>query len=79
MASEAGNYRAYLTTGHWLTIRRLALERAGNHCQTCGGTENLDVHHNRYALYEERLTDVVVLCRKCHKLYHDNARLCLDA
>jgi len=67
------NYKAYLQTEHWAYVRKVALERDGDKCQACGtkiGT--IDVHHNTYdRLGEERLSDVVCLCRQCHELFHE--------
>ena len=64
-------YSQYLKSKHWQRVRRRALKRAGWHCSVCADEKNLDVHHNSYErLSKERMSDIVVLCRVCHGLYH---------
>ena len=64
-------YHEYLQTEHWQERRGKALKRAGDKCQVCANTERLEVHHNSYEnLGGEPLTDLVVLCRGCHELFH---------
>jgi len=64
-------YAEYLQTYHWQAIRLKALKRAGHKCQVCAATNRLEVHHNDYArLGGELMTDLVVLCADCHKLFH---------
>lgn len=61
----------YLKTREWRVKRNRALIRAGNRCQICASTYRLDVHHRTYErLGCELLSDLVVLCRKCHQHYH---------
>lgn len=65
-------YKEYLQTDHWKEIRLKALNRAGNRCQLCCNTYNLNVHHNTYRNKgHEDLKDLVVLCRECHAKFHD--------
>lgn len=65
------DYRAYLRSSHWKTVRRDALRRAGNKCQLCSSRIRLEVHHNSYEhLWDETEQDVVVLCRRCHAKFH---------
>lgn len=65
-------YSEYLTTGHWVGIRSLALRRAGHKCQLCSSREKLQVHHNNYSrLWCERPEDVIVLCDSCHEKHHN--------
>jgi len=53
---------------YWLKLKRQALLMA-NHCATCsykGG--EYDLHHRHYDNFgREKLDDVVILCRRCHK------------
>ena len=56
----------------WPIQRKAALHRAGDVCEICDVSGDLDVHHlikRRYFEEEERshaLENLVVLCRSCH-------------
>lgn len=68
-------YAAYLRTNHWQHKRLMALRRAGWRCQVCNEEASkgkpLDVHHRTYERRgAERAEDVIVLCRRCHELFH---------
>lgn len=72
----AAAYRDYLETTHWRETRARAIERAGHKCQVCGARESLDAHHNDYSrLGGELMTDLVVLCRDCHDVFHTHRSL----
>jgi 5-methylcytosine-specific restriction endonuclease McrA len=62
----------YREEPEWQQRRRQALARAGYKCQACSKHDTpLDVHHNSYQNYgDERLEDLVVLCRACHQKLH---------
>lgn len=65
-------YADYLKSAHWQETRYKAIQRAGQKCQVCASTDRLDVHHNNYSrLGGELPTDLVVLCRPCHELFHE--------
>lgn len=66
-------YSEYLMTDHWQEVREAALERAEYKCQLCGiRNVQFNVHHNNYrCLWNERESDVIVLCRKCHARHHN--------
>jgi hypothetical protein len=66
-------YDEYLESDHWRAIRRLVLERDGNHCMVCGRSDvKLHVHHNSYERFgNENLSDLVSLCAYCHHLFHN--------
>ncbi len=59
-------------TMEWQVLRNQMLRRAGYRCQLCSASGvRLNVHHNTYDNYgEERLEDLVVLCRPCHERHH---------
>jgi 5-methylcytosine-specific restriction endonuclease McrA len=70
------DYKRYLQTQHWQDIRRYALKYAKSRCQVCNGNGLVDVHHRTYENRgEERFSDVIVLCRRCHDLFHQVGRL----
>lgn len=66
-------YRSYLRTPEWRRTRAAALVRAGNCCSLdATHTSDLEVHHRTYErLGDELVTDLVVLCRSCHRLHHE--------
>jgi 5-methylcytosine-specific restriction endonuclease McrA len=66
----------------WSNAREVALERAGNKCEECGGTEKLEVHHiellspgeSYHNSPKNKQDNLKVLCRQCHeKAHHPNA------
>jgi 5-methylcytosine-specific restriction endonuclease McrA len=64
-------YREYLKTPEWQACRRDALRRADYSCQVCNSGGPLDVHHRTYERRgTERASDLIVLCRDCHALFH---------
>jgi len=67
------NYHKYLCSAHWLRFRQQALDHHGKKCADCGAEKaRFDVHHLTYdRIGKEDLTDVVVLCRHCHKKRHE--------
>lgn len=71
MSERAREYEQYLKSQEWAAMRRWALERAENRCQVCNSEKRLDVHHRTYErLGHEWPSDLTVLCRDCHELYH---------
>ena len=68
-------YLDYLRSPEWKAKRRRAIERAGHACEICGKTGRLEVHHTTYErLGKERLSDLVVVCRSCHRWVHRTGR-----
>lgn len=64
-------YSEYLKSEHWQSLRRTMLKRAGYRCQICNGRGELHVHHRTYENKgDERYSDLIVLCAKCHETYH---------
>lgn len=70
-------YRAYLNTPLWKSIRRGALVKYGCICARCGESGN-DVHHKTYERVggSERIEDLEVLCRPCHAAHHAVDKVC---
>jgi predicted HNH restriction endonuclease len=70
------DYRTeYLASERWKETRQRAIIAHGNVCLDCGerGSRyySLDVHHLTYErLGNEPVTDLVVLCRTCHRVRH---------
>jgi 5-methylcytosine-specific restriction endonuclease McrA len=65
-------FAEYRMQPEWQARRSATLARAGYRCQTCGENDvRLDVHHNSYERYgDERPFDLIVLCARCHALFH---------
>ena len=64
-------YQSYLMSDAWREKRRLVLERDNNTCASCGSPGS-DVHHKTYErIFDERLDDLVTLCRSCHEKTHN--------
>lgn len=76
LEKERIDYPEYLQSATWQTKRRKKLVQANGRCQVCGSDARLEVHHNTYArVGNERMSDLLVLCRECHQLFHDERRL----
>jgi hypothetical protein len=69
-------YREYLRTPEWQARRVRALEAALHRCSVCNTSSNLDVHHRTYERRGAEVeTDLTVLCRSCHGLFHEHRDL----
>jgi hypothetical protein len=65
-------YKTYLNSSKWHDKRSRKLVEAKNRCQLCYATGNLHVHHRTYQrIFEEWLSDLIVLCSSCHAKFHD--------
>ena len=59
-------------TKEWAILKRQVHRRDGYRCRLCGRDDvQLNVHHRSYETYaEERLEDLITLCRTCHEHFH---------
>ena len=59
-------------TREWAVLKRQIHRRDLYRCRLCGSNDDqLHVHHRTYATYaEERLEDLITLCRSCHEAFH---------
>lgn len=65
------NYTEYLKCDYWRKLSTLAKILANHHCQICGRAGEIHAHHKTYErLGMERLIDLIVVCRYCHKNIH---------
>ena len=65
-------YLKYLRSKKWQHKKQdfRASKLFKNGCHVCG-REKVDIHHKSYKrLGQERLTDLVALCRTCHDAVH---------
>jgi 5-methylcytosine-specific restriction endonuclease McrA len=60
------------TTQEWAVLKKQVHRRDRYRCRLCGrGDVQLHVHHRTYETYaEERLEDLITLCRSCHEHFH---------
>jgi hypothetical protein len=67
------DYNKYLRSKHWKKTREKALIRADYQCQLCASKDSvLNVHHNSYErIGKEQDKDLIVLCRPCHRRFHN--------
>lgn len=66
------DYGEYLLSAHWIAKRKEAFECHGRKCHDCGAKGNLEVHHKTYRrLGREKMKDLQVLCKDCHKTRHE--------
>ena len=64
-------YRQYLLSQHWIIFKRRYYKRHKKGCSRCGSEINVQLHHKTYVrIGRERQSDVIPLCRKCHKKEH---------
>lgn len=72
----------YLSSNHWRFVRRDKIIKEKGRCAKCGkhsimfggNLHFVDVHHLTYKrIWHERLSDLQVLCRDCHKKEHNES------
>jgi 5-methylcytosine-specific restriction endonuclease McrA len=69
-------YREYLQTPEWAERRLAAYKRAKFACQVCNAKGQLQAHHRTYERRGRELaSDLIVLCDRCHALYHGKGLL----
>lgn len=66
------SYREYLASAHWADVRRrFWASKLPKHCSGCQSTVGLVLHHRTYKrIGTERLTDLILVCRDCHRDIH---------
>lgn len=69
------SYTEYLQSDHWNKKKNEALSHYGGSCVLCSSKSYLNVHHRNYNnLWHELMSDLTVLCAKCHDSYHKIAK-----
>lgn len=70
--SRYAKYLKYLRSPEWKAKRKLALERDNHKCQKCKIKTAEQVHHLTYDnLENEKLEDLMSVCRECHEKIHN--------
>ena len=71
---DSDEYRDYLQSDAWKAKRRLVLECFGYRCVKCGIPlleTTANIHHLTYErVRKELITDLIPLCKMCHKAEH---------
>lgn len=70
-------YQEYLRTDEWNAKRAHALISSGFRCQVCNASGvELNAHHRTHERRgHEKPEDLIVLCKGCHKVFHQQRRL----
>ena len=70
-------HRQYLKTAEWRAIAAQVRKRDKHRCQDCKRSSPLlDVHHLTYENWkQEKLEDLVSLCRRCHIKRHKKKKV----
>lgn len=74
-------YKKYIVSERWKAKRQLWFDTFGKWCRACGKSSGpIQLHHYDYSrLGNERLSDMVALCKQCHKevetLYRRSGRM----
>jgi len=64
-------YLEYLRSPQWREKAEAAKLAAGGKCQLCSSSAGLNVHHRTYdRLFNEHPSDLICLCRQCHRRHH---------
>jgi len=62
----------YLDSYAWKALKEVRLAIANYRCESCGSTDNLELHHTTYLrLTAEDIDDVRIQCNACHSALHD--------
>lgn len=52
------------------TFRKKAIEAHGEFCNRCGSTQEIEVHHIDENRNNNKLSNLEVLCKQCHRNHH---------
>ena len=65
-------YHEYLRSEKWKVLRLQKIQESGGRCQLCNKGAPLHVHHRTYDnVFNEKLSDLIVLCKICHGMFHE--------
>ena len=69
-------YNSYINSAQWYAFRKGILDKRGRKCERCGQTEGeIHAHHLTYERFTNELeSDILLLCKKCHKKEHSFLR-----
>jgi len=66
-------YKDYLKTEHWTHFKEEVFKFYGRKCMVCNSEDIIpNIHHRTYENRgRETFNDVIVICEKCHALFHE--------
>lgn len=74
LRSSMPTYYEQLRDARWYAFRRLVFACKGKRCAKCGSRQNLNIHHKSYRkghyAWEYPISNMMVLCKDCHKALH---------
>jgi 5-methylcytosine-specific restriction endonuclease McrA len=64
--------RVRLDPESYRQLCREVLQRDGWRCQSCGGLENLQMHHKEFRSRsgDDSEDNLITLCARCHRSFH---------
>ena len=69
-------YSEYIQSPAWERKRQQVLTFWDGKCAICYSPNNVQVHHRTYVrIGDERLMDLLPLCKDCHDLFHFRKRV----
>jgi phage terminase large subunit GpA-like protein len=67
----SAEYKAYLQSSQWKSIRESILKRDKGRCVKCNSSKQLNIHHLHYKnIFHEKEDDLITLCEACHRKEH---------
>ena len=70
------DYKSYLASSGWKLKAKEAKKAANHQCQLCASSQQLNTHHRSYEnIGAEKPYDLIVLCQKCHGVFHEKLKL----
>lgn len=70
--ADKEKYLIYLSSEEWILKRDERLIIDNHKCIVCGIAHHLQVHHLNYDnIYNEKMSDLVTLCKMCHMEAHN--------
>lgn len=76
MSDASPSYNEYMDSEEWKSKKQQRLDFADHRCELCNRQSELHVHHRTYERFgDEKLGDLIVLCRRCHDVFHHRLTL----
>jgi hypothetical protein len=70
------DYKDFLNTFYWILISDHVRMKYSWKCALCNSKDHTHAHHKTYEIHGKEIeffdTEIICLCKKCHKLFHKN-------